>query len=473
MKDKNISRRRFVTSTGMAFAGGLLLGPVSTALPRRSGKKRIALVGTGIRAILFWGKNLTDAYDVEFVGLCDINPGRLEYARRFMRQDCPVFTDFDEMLKKTRPDTLIVTTVDATHDAFIVKALEAGMDVISEKPMTTDETKTQRVLDAERKTGRNVTVGLNYRYGWQNPKIKEILLSGEIGKLTSVDFHWYLNTFHGASYFRRWHGLRKNSGTLLVHKATHHFDLLNWWIDSDPVEVKAYGALEFYGKNHTFRGDKCRTCPHREACRFFWDVTKSGLDMNLYVKNEKYDGYIRDNCLWRKEIDIFDKMSVQIRYANHVTVNYSLTTYSPYEGWRIAFNGFNGRMESWHDIPWLKGAALSQADVYMRDMEQDKSKRKKNTETVMVMKNFMNYRFIHVPVGKGGHGGGDPVMQNRIFLDPHGPDPLRQAAGTRDGALAVLIGIAARKSIDGGKTVRIADLTDITLHAERPKTRKG
>ncbi len=73
-------------------------------------------------------------------------------------------------------------------------------------------------------------------------------------KLTSVDFHWYLNTYHGASYFRRWHGKKDKGGTLLVHKSTQHFDLLNWWLDSDPVEVFANGELEHYGKNNSFRG---------------------------------------------------------------------------------------------------------------------------------------------------------------------------------------------------------------------------
>ena len=473
MKKQNLSRRHFVATTGTAVAGGLMINPLSAAAGKR--KKKIALVGTGIRAILFWGHNLVQRYgdSIEFVGLADINPGRLAYARRFMQLDCPVFTDFDEMLRKTKPDLLIVTTVDATHDEFIVKALEHGMDVITEKPMTTDEVKTQRVLDAERKSGKTVTVGLNYRYGWQNPDIRKLLIKEEVGKLTSVDFHWYLNTYHGASYFRRWHGLRKNSGTLLVHKATHHFDLLNWWIDSDPVEVKAYGALEFYGKNHPFRGDKCRTCPHKQDCRFYWDVTKSGLDMNLYVKNEKYDGYIRDNCLWREEIDIFDKMSVQIKYANDVVVNYSLTTYSPYEGWRIAFNGFNGRIESWHGIPWLKNGVVSQKDAYMKEMVQETGEKKKKYQEIMVMKDFEDYRFIRVPERQGGHGGGDPVMQDYIFLTPDGPDPLRQSAGTRDGALAVLVGIAARKSIDTGKTIRIADLTDIPLQSKKPAVKKG
>ena len=76
-------------------------------------------------------------------------------------------------------------------------------------------------------------------------------------------------------------------------------------------------------------------------------MTTDDFMMKLYHANEEHDGYIRDNCLWRKEIDIFDKMAVQIRYANDVQVSYSLTTYSPYEGFRIAFNGMDGRVESW------------------------------------------------------------------------------------------------------------------------------
>ena len=79
--------------------------------------------------------------------------------------------------------------------------------------------------------------------------------------------------------------------------------------------------------------------------------------VDLYVKNEQHDGYIRDGCVWSNEIDIYDKMSAQIIYANGVTVNYSLTTYSPYEGWQIAFNGMNGRMETWEDIPYLQKTA--------------------------------------------------------------------------------------------------------------------
>ena len=100
-----------------------------------------------------------------------------------------------------------------------------------------------------------------------------------------------------------------------VHKSTHHFDLLNWWIDSDPDEVFALGDLEHYGKNGPFRGFNCRSCESKSKCDYYLDITKDKLLMDLYVNNEKYDGYIRDKCLFREDIDIYDKMSAQIKYT--------------------------------------------------------------------------------------------------------------------------------------------------------------
>jgi predicted dehydrogenase len=384
-----------------------------------------------------------------------------------MGVDCPTFTDFDDMMVKIKPDMLIVTTVDATHHEFIVKGLRYGVDVLTEKPLTTDEVKCAEILKAEKETGKKVIVGFNYRYATQPTKIKEILVSNEIGKVTSVDFHWYLNVYHGASYFRRWHGLRDKGGTLLVHKATHHFDLLNWLIDSDPVEVFAYGSLEHYGKNNAFRGEKCRGCPHTEKCKFFWDITQDKMLMDLYVANEQHDGYIRDNCLWRNEIDIYDKMAVQIKYANEVQVSYSLTTYSPYEGWRIAFNGFNGRLDSWEGIPWRKEEKVAQAELHAREMSQSEEDQSPNYEEAVVMENFGDYKKIEIRAGKGGHGGGDKPLQDRIFVDPNIPDPLRHAAGTRDGVMSIMLGIAARKSIEEKRVVRIEELTSLKPSVKR------
>jgi predicted dehydrogenase len=460
MSTTRLSRRNFIAaSTASAIFA-------STPVFAAGRKRRVALVGAGIRGTGFWGKYVNDNYGdvIEYVGLCDINPGRLEYALEYMGVDCPVSTDFDAMLAEAKPDLIIVTTVDSTHDEFIVKGLRAGLDVVTEKPMTTDETKCQAILDAAEASKGELIVALNYRYGIIFSRLKEHLLEEKIGRLTSIDFNWYLNTYHGASYFRRWHGLRAKGGTLLCHKAAHHFDLLNWWIDSEPVEVHAYGGLEHYGQNNPFRGKRCMDCPHAEKCEFFWDMTKDERLMRLYHANEEYDGYIRDNCLWRKEIDIFDKMAVQIRYANDVQVSYSLTTYSPYEGFRVAFNGMRGRMETWEGVPALDARRQDQSQQHAKEMDQTSHSR---TETgpeyhdIITQLNFRDFERERVPYIRSGHWGGDQVMLDRIFRGVVERPELDHRSDVRDGAMSVLIGIAARKSIDEGRPVRIADLTSL------------
>ncbi|HNR09397.1 MAG TPA: Gfo/Idh/MocA family oxidoreductase, partial [Saprospiraceae bacterium] len=291
----DINRRDFIQQSAIA-AGSLMINPIPSPAARTMAKKRLALVGTGSRGAGFWGKTILDNYKdlVEFVGLCDINPGRLEYAKSYIGADCRTYSDFDLMMKESKPDMVIVTTVDATHHEFIVKALQYGAEVITEKPMTTDEVKCQQILDAEKRSGKKVTVGFNYRHNPHVTKIKELLTNQRVGKLSSVDFHWYLNVYHGADYFRRWHGFINKGGSLWVHKATHHFDLLNWWLDSDPVEVMAFGQLDHYGKNGAVRGKTCRECDHKATCKFYYDINKNKEYVNLYVKNEHHDGYYRD-----------------------------------------------------------------------------------------------------------------------------------------------------------------------------------
>jgi predicted dehydrogenase len=465
----NMKRRNFIKTSATAIASVSLLPKASSAMVAPGEKTKLAMVGVGIRGISFWGERVLEYYSdkVEFAGLCDINQGRLEYAKSKMGVNCPVFSDFDLMMKKVKPDLVIVTTIDSNHHEFIIKAMEYGSDVITEKPMTTDEIKCQAILDAEKKTGRKCIVGFNYRFGTLFSAIKEQLVKKTVGKITSVDFNWYLNVYHGASYFRRWHGERDKGGTLLVHKSTHHFDLLNWFINSDPVEVTAYGDLEHYGRNNKFRGANCRNCAYTCECDYYWDITQDQISHELYVKNEKFDGYIRDNCLWRTNIDIYDKMSVQIKYANNVLVNYSLTTYSPYEGWRIAFNGEHGRMESWEDIPWRRNGLINQENLHASEMSQSEGNKTRYDE-IFVMKNFSkDYEILKVEAARGGHGGGDSRLQDKIFRFPEMEDPNQHFAGSRDGAMSCLVGIAARKSIDEKRPVKISELTSLKLSPTR------
>lgn len=442
-----MDRKTFLQQTSGALAGTLLADSVFAHSPTYE-KQRIAMVGTGHRGTSMWGEPVVKEFpdNLEFAGLCDINAGRVETAKKMLGVSCPTFTDFDKMMKEIKPDRLIVTTVDGTHNEFIVKGMEYGADIITEKPMTTDEFKCQQILDAEKKTGKKIVVTFNYRYSPHRQKLYELLRSGAIGTITSADFHWYLDVYHGADYFRRWHRLRKNSGSLLVHKASHHFDLLNWWLDSDPEEVFGYGALDFYGKNNSFRHTDCRSCPYKKECKFYWDINTDQRLVDLYVKNYEYDHYLRDGCVWREDIDIFDKMAVQIKYANKVQVSYSLTAYSPYEGYRIAFNGTKGKLEAWikERQPW----------------EED------HFDEIQLTTSFGKREIIRIDNSEAGHGGGDTRLRKSVFV-PGGEDPWHQAAGSRDGAMSALIGIAARNSIDTGKPVKIESLTSLKPQAKK------
>ncbi|MCC8019670.1 MAG: Gfo/Idh/MocA family oxidoreductase [Rikenellaceae bacterium] len=450
-----INRRKFLHLAGIGVAAAATTPYIGSAMPAgltnegtaNPGRKtRIAIVGTGSRGTYFSRSLVRDHADqAEIVGLCDINPGRVEASKQLVGLNCPTYTDLEQMLGETKPDYLLVTTMDSTHDQVIVQALELGYNVITEKPMTTDEVKCQRIIDAEKRTGKKVIVAFNYRYANHRTKIWELLRNGEIGDITSVDFHWYLNTSHGADYFRRWHRRREFGGSLWLHKATHHFDLLNWWLDTEPEEVFAYGELEFYGKNGPFRAENCRSCTHTRECSFYFDLARSENNRKLYIENEHHDGYLRDGCVFKEDIDIFDKMCASIKYANGVQASYSLTTYSPYEGYRIAFNGTKGRIDAW--------------------VQESHPTHRADYEEIMLMRNFGDREYIRVIDGTGGHAGGDKKMLDMILTNSD--DPLKQRAGVRDGAMSILTGVAARKSCDSGQPVKIASLTEFVPKAKK------
>jgi len=471
---KPISRRDFLIKTGAGLAGVALTNPIASVLAqsddltrkitKKGGKVRVALVGTGSRGTATWGSQLIGPYSdyVEMVGLCDINMKRVKVGRELIGTDAPVFhsSEFDRMIQQTGPDLVITTTTDCFHAEYAVRAMELGCDVLSEKPLATEAGQCQRILEAEARTGKTVWVFFNARHSGSAMQAKKILDGGELGKLISAEFHEYLDVYHGASYFRRWHGRKKYSGSLLVHKASHHFDKINWWMNADPVEVTAFGKVAFYGSNNGFRGEKCRGCPFRKKCDFYWDITESDRYMKLYVDCEDEDHYVRDSCVWDHGITSYDTQTVQVKYSNGVLLNYSLNAFMPYEGQQIAFNGTKGRLDirNYHRQPWEVPYA-SELRI-TKSFEDSRTMKIGGEEGIDVTTGKEGVETFKAQGERGGHGGADPHAKDLLFI-PDKPDPLNQTAGSRAGVMASLIGIAARKSIEsGGKPVKISDLID-------------
>jgi predicted dehydrogenase len=447
-------------------------------------RRRYAVVGTGARAEMFIRAIVLDhAGTAELVAFADINPGRMETHNRWLgdigQPPVPTYPagEFTAMLDKERVDAVLVTTVDATHDEYIVAALGAGRDVITEKPMTTDAQRALRILMAQRRSTGQVAVTFNYRYNPVHEEVRRRLSGGEIGEIGSVHFEWLLDVRHGADYFRRWHRDRANSGGLLVHKASHHFDLVNWWLGAQPVSVFALTRLFFYGPQagqaHGYdRGyERAHGTPAAADDPFALDLAGNPRLRELYLDAEEHDGYVRDRNVFAPGVSIDDDMAVLVRYSTGATMSYHLTAYAPWEGYRLMVNGSRGRLElevvesdfvspdGARDVKGhenaaasasLHGAAAAAEDGYTRLTVHPYWRKP--------------YEVEFADLTRAGHGGADARMTAALF----GPDALERdalgrQAGARDGALALLTGLAANESAATGRPVAVADLLDPAL----------
>ncbi|MCE5324508.1 Gfo/Idh/MocA family oxidoreductase [bacterium] len=415
-------------------------------------RKKYVLVGTGGRALQMYAKPIASTYAdcAQMVGVCDINPLRAEALKHLSSLDCPSYQNFDQMLVETKPDAAIITTVDRYHDEYAVKCLNSGIDVILEKPMAINAEKCKAILDAEKKSGKKVIVTFNYRFTPYVTAIKQAIKDGAIGKILNVDFEYILDTKHGADYFRRWHRKKENSGGLLVHKSTHHFDLINWWIDDEPAEVMAFGTRRFYTSDKQPHGERCMTCNCNGTCEFYLDIKEDPVNDELYFRCESADGYHRDGCIFSDDIDIEDTMSVNVRYAGGVMLSYSLIAHSPYEGFKASINGTDGRLEL---AEYHSGERASES-AYIFDVYDRQGCKTSH----------------HILKSSGGHGGGDEKLRRMIFRGDL-PDPLGHMASTYSGAISILIGIAANKSIATGKNVLISDMVDLNKYHAVPANR--
>ncbi len=430
----------------------------------QSSKRRYAIVGTGGRSWMFINA-LTTVYreTSEIAAFCDVNSLRMDYYNCEIAKAgaAPVpkylAADFDRMIAETKPDCVIVTTVDRTHHRYIIRAMELGCDVITEKPLTVDAEKCRQILDTVKHTGRRLRVTFNYRYAPIRSKVKELIQSGTIGEVKSVHFEWLLDTNHGADYFRRWHRDKRNSGGLMVHKATHHFDLINWWLGSSPETVFAFGNLAFYGKENaenrgvtTFYDRGTTDRPDVKSDPFALDLRSSENLKGLYLDTESADGYHRDKSVFDDGISIEDTMNVLVRYKSGAQMSYSLHAYAAWEGYRVAFSGTKGRIEINH-----------QESSYINAQDGNLGEGTSSSEQILLLPLFAKPQIVPIPESNGGHGGGDPIMLEAIFGERAPEDPLNRAANHIDGARSILTGIAANRAIATGLPVKVDEMLNL------------
>jgi predicted dehydrogenase len=455
-----------------------------------SGQRRYAVVGTGSRAELYIGALAREyASDGVIVAWCDPNPSRMSYYDELLAtagHPAPARyapEEFGKMLAAEHPDAVIVTSPDHTHPRYVAAALESGCDAICEKAAATSAEGARLIADAARASAGTLTVTFNYRYMPRNTALREVIASGAIGKVTSVHFEWVLDTVHGADYFRRWHREKANSGGLVVHKASHHFDLVNWWIGDIPATVYARGALRFYG-DAAARGRGLGPRPWRSAGAPGMESDPWALDLaakpalrRLYLEAEAEDGYIRDRDVFSPGITIEDNMAVLVTYRSGAFLTYSLNAHSPWEGYRVSVNGDAGRaelevVERGHARFVADGGTTGRPAVDPM-MSQDRDGADADdprpvAQRLLVQRHWEPARVVPIPEASGTHGGGDALLLDSVFRrGASAPDPLGRRAGYADGLASAAIGIAANESMLTGAPVDIHSLGIETAFTDR------
>lgn len=404
------------------------------------------IIGTGGRALGSFVQPLLTEFEGQatIVGFYDINPDRAQVVKDLSGVDAPVFTDFNEMIESTSPDRAIVCSKDSTHAQYVVECLNRGIAVYSEKPLCTTHQQVKDIREAAEQSSQDAFVTHNMRFGANLERMKRLLVDGTIGDVMHIQFIELLDRFHGADYFRRWHRKMDNSGGLMLHKSSHHFDLINWLADSTPVKATGHGRLAFYGKNGPFRGKRCSDCAHTDECDLYADVFKGERARQLYKDVEGTDSYHRDGCVFDEEIDIYDTVNASLTYENGIEASYSLIAYGSYEGIRLYIEGTKGRLEldMVHSTKWAVGHKDSNKESLANDGDNDEG-----YEELKVRQPYGPSRDETQDIPEGGHGGADPKLRKLIF-DTSIEDPLNQRAPLEEGIQAVLVGLAVNKSIE-------------------------
>jgi predicted dehydrogenase len=432
-------------------------------------KRRYIVVGTGHRAQMYLDAIAGDHRDdAELVGLVEPNPGRLAAHRdRLAARSLDVATlveahpdELERVVDQTRADRVIITSPDYTHAVMIVRGLDAGVDVVVEKPLTIDPEGVRRIADAVARSGRQVVVTHNYRYSPRNSGLKELVKEGAVGTPLSVTFEWVLDTAHGADYFRRWHRDKASSGGLLIHKASHHFDLINWLLADAPVQVYARGGVRFYGaENAARRGLPAR--PARgthdgEHTPWELDLRSDRWLQTLYLDTESHDGYLRDQDVFGPGVTTEDNLAVVVDYGRGATLSYALNAHSPWEGYRIAVNGTEGRAE----LEVVERAAVltdAEGRVMVDPSAVPASSSRSGGERLTLQRHWEAAQEIKIADSEGGHGGGDALLLADVFRGP-GDDWLERPSTWVDGVRSIAVGMAGNASLATGLPVRVADL---------------
>ena len=432
-------------------------------------KQRFIIVGLGNRGrdtfarglLGFPHRGLPEFTErAEIVAFVDSNPERARVANEVLKTDFPVFASVEETAAKHEADWALIMTSDGTHADVSEAALDAGMNVVIDKPLATSVWECNRIIEAGRRNDRQVIVGHNSRYNEHFLTVAKLVRSGAIGRVQQIEAAEVLDFDHGGSYFHRWHSEFDKSAGLMNHKCCHYLDIINWVIQDHPIGVSAMGDRTYYvprpDLNHA---ERCRDCPIAAECPHYCDLEANEQRYKrMYADVEHVDGYIRDACVFTDRHSINDREVLNIRYAGGATASFSMIAYAPREYSYFYFTGTEGRIEC--DTRFEPGEEPEAAPYGGAEMGFFGREGKRE-----VRRHHKDGSVEYIPVKKlhegFGHGGADvKLLASLLDVEVPGVDPIQRASAEQARDAVAVADMAARSIAAQSRYVSIEETGD-------------
>jgi predicted dehydrogenase len=207
----------------------------------------VGLIGCGGRlGGVVWGVRDESAGEIDFRAVYDPNPEAVAETKRLFNEDMTVYDSYDALVTDPAIDWVMIGSWNCAHAAQAIAAFNAGKHVFCEKPLATTLPDCLAMYAAWQRSGKTFTIGFTLRYSPHYLRIKELLESGIIGQLVSMEFNETLHFAHGGYIHADWRRLTANAGTHLLEKCCHDVDLVNWFVGSRARRVASFGGCDFF-----------------------------------------------------------------------------------------------------------------------------------------------------------------------------------------------------------------------------------
>ncbi len=375
-------------------------------------KFTVAIIGAGSRGVYTYGSFMAECSDrYRIAAICDRDADKLDRAKKVLKTgEIPCFTDEDAFFEKKRADLLVIATPDKDHVRQALKAMPLGYSILLEKPISADYEECLQLMNAQKKYGNFIMVCHVLRYTASVRKIREVIDSGVLGKIISVDHLERVAYWHFAhSYVRgNWHNEKQSAPSILA-KCCHDLDLMQYYAKSKCVAISSVGNLEWFKAENKPDGasERCLDCKYAESCEYsakriylHWAEKENFRDLWPYntitaepLSGESILKALRETdygkCVYGCDNDVADNQHIVMEFENGIKVYLTMMAFTYDGGRRTSIYGSKG------------------------ELFFDESK---NTLKIALFNDrITEYKLTDLEADMRGHGGGDNNMIRTLY----------------------------------------------------------